>query len=184
MPGHEGIDIRAITHSPVFAVTAGDVHRVETNPASGAYGIHVRITHDHPDGPFKTIYAHFEEALVNEGDLVNAGDQIGWANNTGNSFGAHLHMVLKKVGDGSPWMNTSDIVVPTPYMVDLFPGEGWAVDVEGNFRTSPEVGNNLIRLISANNVVQALDFDGDWWKVEFQGIVGWFWNPGYKLMPL
>ncbi|KKK91417.1 hypothetical protein LCGC14_2713200, partial [marine sediment metagenome] len=67
---------------------------------------------------------------------------------------------------------------------DLFPGEGWAVDVAGNFRTSPEVANNLIRLISANSIVQALDFDGDWWKVEFQGIVGWFWNPGYKLMPL
>lgn len=184
LPGHEGIDIRAITHSPIFAAASGIVHRVETNPASGAYGVHVRITHDHPDGPFKSVYAHFQEALVSEGDQINAGQQIGWADNTGNSSGAHLHMVLKKVGDGSPWMGTSDIVDPTPYMPDLFPGDRWAVDVEGNFRTSPEVANNLIRLIPANSIVQALDFIGEWWQIEFEGIVGYYWNPGYKLMPI
>lgn len=183
LPGHEGIDIRAVGHSPIFAAAQGVVHRVAPAP-DGAYGIHVRLTHDHPDGPFKTIYAHFEQALVNEGDEVNPGDQIGWADNTGNSSGAHLHMTLKKVGDGSPWMGSSDIVDPTPYMIDLFPGDRWAVDVGGNFRTSPEVGNNLIRFIPANSLVEALDFTGEWWQIVFQNITGWFWNPGYKLMPV
>lgn len=183
LPGHEGIDFRAPNHTAVFAAAEGVVHRVASTP-DGAYGIHVRITHDHPDGPFKTVYAHLEEALITEGDLLNAGDQLGWSDNTGNSSGAHLHMVLKKVGDGSPWMGTSDIVDPTPYMVDLFPGDRWAVDVAGNFRTSPEVGNNLIRLISPNSLVQAVDFTGDWWQIIFQNITGWFWNPGYKLMSI
>lgn len=186
LPGHEGIDLRAPNHSPVFAAAAGVVHRIEIVPDSGAYGIHVRLTHNHPDGPFKTVYAHFQSdptQFVSEGDQVSAGQQIGWADNTGNSSGAHLHMTLKKVGDGSPWMNTSDIVDPTPYMVDLFPGDRWAVDIGGNFRTSPVVGNNLIRYIPANSVVEAHDFDGEWWQISFQSITGWFWNPGYKLMP-
>ena len=182
LPGHEGIDLRAVTHSPISAPAAGVVHRVAAVP-DGAYGIHVRITHDHPDGPFKTILAHLEQALVDEGDELNAGDQIGWADNTGNSSGAHLHMTLKKIGDGSPWMGASDIVDPTPYMVDLFPGDGWAVDIGGNFRTSPEVGNNLIRWIPPNSIVKAIDFVGEWWQIEFQGIVGYFWTP-YKLMSI
>lgn len=187
LPGHEGIDLRAPNHTPVFAAADGTVHRVEVNPDDGAYGIHVRITHPHPDGPFKSVYAHFQSdpaQFVSDGDHVSAGQQIGWADNTGNSSGAHLHMTLKKVGDGSPWMGVSDIVDPTPYMVDLFPGDRWAVDVGGNFRTSPEVGNNLIRFIPANSLVEALDFSGEWWQIVFQNITGWFWNPGYKLMPI
>lgn len=187
LPGHEGIDLRAPNHTPVFAAADGVVIRVEIDPDDGAYGIHVRLEHPHPDGPFKTVYAHFQTdptQFVEVGDHVNAGQQIGWADNTGNSSGAHLHMTLKKVGDGSTWMNTSDIVDPTPYMVDLFPGDRWAVDVGGNFRTSPELGNNLIRFIPPNSLVEAVDFTGEWWQIIFQNITGWFWNPGYKLMPI
>lgn len=184
LPGHEGLDFRAPNDVPIYAAATGEVIRVETDPGAGPYGIHVRIQHNHPEATLKSIYAHFRRAAVAVGDQVIAGQQIGLADNTGNSSGAHLHLTLKRVDQGSPWMNTGDIVNPTPYLPDLFPGDGWRVDVGGNFRTSPEVADNLIRYIPAGSIVKAVDFDreagGDWWKIIFEGIVGWCWVP-YKL---
>ena len=186
MAGHEGIDLRAPNDTPIFAAAAGTVIRVEkTAAAGGAYGIQVRIEHHHEGDVYKTVYAHLRNTMVNVGDAVNAGDTIGHADNTGNSSGAHLHLTLKKVGDGSNWMNLSDIVNPVPYMPDLFPGNGWRVDVGGNFRTQPTTGNNLIRYIGPNNVVVCTGaFDDDWWEIVFQGVKGWFWNPGYKMFAI
>ena len=196
LPGHEGLDFRALDGTPIFAAAEGDVTRVETDPESGPYGIHVRIQHDHPTGVFKTVYAHFRRTLVEVGDHVVAGRQIGLSDNTGNSSGAHLHITLKRVGAGSPWMNTGDIINPVPYMPDLFPEcvipgcieVGWTLDVGGNFRREPKIGNNLIRYIPAGRIVHALDVNredgGDWWNIVFESDEGWFWNPGYKLRAL
>lgn len=196
LPGHEGLDIRALNDTPIYAAAEGEVTRVETDPESGPYGIHVRVQHDHPEAFFRTIYAHFRQAQVSVGDRVSAGQQIGSADNTGNSSGAHLHIVLKRIGAGSPWMNNSDIINPVPYLPDLFPEckipgyglIGWVLDVGGNFRTSPEVANNLIRYIPAGKKVEVFDVNredgGDWWNIAFEGIKGYYWNPGYKLRAL
>lgn len=188
LPGHEGLDLRAYLGIEIYAAATGTVYLVD-NSDGGAYGIHVRIKHLHTEGTFKTVYAHFKEAKIQEGDQVVAGQLIGLSDDTGNSNGSHLHLTLKKEGDGSSWMNKGDIVNPVPYMPDLFPrctlpgytGTGWRVDVVGNFRTSPEIGNNLIRWIPAGNIIEVHDFNGDWWQVSFEDITGWFWNPGYKL---
>lgn len=199
LPGHEGLDLRAANGAEIYAAAKGQVIRVEQADA-GAYGIHVRIEHVHPDGIFKTVDAHFQRALVSVGEMVEAGQPIGLADNTGNSSGAHLHLTLKHVGRGSPWMNVGDIINPVPYISELFPvctldgytGAGWIVDVGGNFRTSPEIpanaSGNLIRWIPANRIGQATGKigggGGDWWEMNFDGTIGWFWNPGYKLRAL
>jgi len=96
LPGHDGLDITAPTGAPVFAAAAGTVYRVETDPTVSNYGIHVRIAHR--DG-WKTIYAHLQQAQVAVGDQVSGGQQIGRSNNTGNSFGSHLHFGVKKDGE-------------------------------------------------------------------------------------
>jgi len=194
LPGHEGLDLRAFIGVEVYAAAAGKVIRAETvdnNP----YGIHVRLEHKFGQETFKTVYGHFKEVKVQVDQEVNPGQLIGIADDTGNSNGSHLHFTLKHVGHGSPWMNTSDIVNPVPYIAQLFPrctiqgftGNGWRADVGGNFRSTPDVGNNLIRWIPAGATMQALDFGGDggdWWKASYEGTVGWFWNPGYKLSAL
>ena len=95
LPGHDGLDIRAPKGSKIYAVAPGRIKLVVRDPAGHNYGIHVRITH--ADG-FETIYAHLEKALVKEGNRVQAGTVIGLANDTGNSFGSHLHITLKKIG--------------------------------------------------------------------------------------
>jgi hypothetical protein len=194
LPGHEGIDLRAYLDVEIYAAAAGQVIRVESQDNNN-YGVHVRIEHVRPEGTWKSVYAHLRNAQVQVGDQVNAGQLLGLSDDTGNSNGSHLHLTLKHVGKGSPWMDTGDIVNPVPYFVDLFPrctippftGAGWRMDVGGNFRTSPVVGDNLIRWIPAGSIVEAHDFGGDggdWWQISFEGVTGWFWNPGYKLSAL
>lgn len=118
LPGHDGADIRAPHGSKVFAVADGRVFKVHTNPNSHNYGIHIRIAHQ--EG-YRTVYAHLQKSAVQVGDVVQAGQIIGRADNTGNSFGSHLHITLKKEGarQGN-W--PYNIIDPTPFLLPLM---GW-----------------------------------------------------------
>ncbi len=119
LPGHEGVDIRAPSGSKVFCVAPGRVYNIHRNPTGHNYGIHVRVQHQ--DG-FQTIYAHLEEAFVNQGETVTAGAVLGLADNTGNSFGSHLHFSLKKKGHQyKNWPH--NFIDPTPYLLPLL---SWA----------------------------------------------------------
>jgi murein DD-endopeptidase MepM/ murein hydrolase activator NlpD len=187
LKGHEGIDLRAPNGTPVYAAADGVVSRVEPID-NNAYGVHVRLKHLHGTDEYETVYGHFTVGSIRVvvGLAVARGQLIGLADDTGNSSAAHLHMTLKHRGHGSPWMAKSDIVNPTPYMVDLFPGKGWIVDVAGNLRTGPDLGASIKRLLPVNTLVDALDFGGeggDWWEVRVRatGESGYYWNPGYKL---
>ncbi len=115
LPGHDGLDIRAPKGSKVFAVAPGRVKLVVRDPGDHNYGIHIRITH--ADG-YETIYAHLEKALVKEGNRVEAGTLIGLADDTGNSFGSHLHLTLKRKGTTiRNW--PGNIIDPTPFLLPL-----------------------------------------------------------------
>ena len=43
---------------------------------------------------YRSIYAHLGVATVEKGDVVQAGDQIGWEGASGNATGCHLHYAL------------------------------------------------------------------------------------------
>jgi hypothetical protein len=115
LPGHEGVDIRALYHTPIYAAAPGRVYLVYEGGLYHAYGIHVRIRHT---GGYKTIYAHLAQALVEVGDEVEAGQVIGWADSTGNSTASHLHLTLKKEGATAAGQTRfpDDIIDPTPYL--------------------------------------------------------------------
>src|SRR3989304_2176205 len=53
LKGHEGIDIRAVTGAQIVAAAEGIISPGPAVGAGGAYGIHVRINPDHPDGEFE-----------------------------------------------------------------------------------------------------------------------------------
>ncbi len=122
MPGHEGVDIRALLNTKVFACADGQVYRVENNPKAHAYGIHVRIRHR--DG-YRTIYGHLAKTLVKEGEPVTGAQVIGLADATGASVGHHLHLSLKK--DQATELGQTnypqDIIDPTPFLV--WPEPAW-----------------------------------------------------------
>ncbi|MCA9920790.1 MAG: M23 family metallopeptidase [Anaerolineales bacterium] len=171
LPGHEGIDIMAPTGSKVFAVAPGRISMVRTNPEGHNYGIHVRI--DHVDN-YQTIYAHLKQARVHVGQQVQAGDLLGLANDTGNSFGSHLHLTLKKKNETyKNW--PFNIFDPTPYLLPLLgfqkPAgpytDGWAytagITLVGelaqansggiNLRKSPSVYGQLIDLVPGGTIM-------------------------------
>ena len=116
LPGHEGLDIRARKGTHIYCCAPGEVYRVHLDPRSHPYGIHVRVRHK--DG-YKSVYAHLDQALVQEGQVVEAGELIAWADSTGASTASHLHLTLKR--DGATKRGETDypkdILDPTPYIV-------------------------------------------------------------------
>ncbi|MBK8984844.1 MAG: M23 family metallopeptidase [Chloroflexi bacterium] len=163
LPGHEGIDIMAPSGSKVFAVAPGTVKMVRTNPDGHNYGRHLRIAHQ--DG-YETIYAHLESVNVSVGQVVEAGSLIGRADNTGNSFGSHLHLTLKREGETQGnW--PGNIIDPTPFLLPLLgfvrPAgpytTGWAyadgLTLVGDLAQANYGGINLRRTPSVNG--EAID---------------------------
>lgn len=98
--GHLGIDIAAGEGAPVYAADAGVVVRA-SGGYNGGYGNVVMI--DHGNG-FATLYGHLSQINVTACQGVGAGTVIGYAGNTGNSFGAHLHFEVRQGGGFiNPW---------------------------------------------------------------------------------
>jgi murein DD-endopeptidase MepM/ murein hydrolase activator NlpD len=120
LPGHEGVDIEAPLGSNVYAVADGEVYRVLTDPSGHTYGIAVYIRHANG---YRTVYAQLQEALVEVGDTVVAGELIALSNNTGNSFGSHLHFGLYLDGATEAGRTNFplDIMDPTPFLWHLAP---------------------------------------------------------------
>jgi murein DD-endopeptidase MepM/ murein hydrolase activator NlpD len=86
---HSGVDIAAPKGTPVLAAAAGTVRSSEW---STGYGNMVII--DHEDG-FSTCYGHMMEIMVEAGQVVEAGEQIGTVGATGMATGPHLHFELR-----------------------------------------------------------------------------------------
>lgn len=91
---HGGIDVVGDDCKTVYAVTKGKVDSIQywdgkTKTGSQSYGNLVRILGS--DGIY-VYYAHLEQIRVEKGQTINCGDVIGIMGNTGNSYGAHLHI--------------------------------------------------------------------------------------------
>ncbi len=82
---HTGTDVGAMQGAPIWAAQSGTVVLAEYN---GGYGNCVIINHGNG---VKTLYGHMSAILVNQGDRVSSGSQIGRVGSTGNSTGPHLH---------------------------------------------------------------------------------------------
>mgnify|MGYP000867558287 CR=1 FL=1 len=89
---HAGLDIDGHTGDPIVAAAGG---RVKFSGWQGGYGFLVVIE----DGDTEYYYAHASELLVNEGDVVAAGDTIALVGSTGNSTGSHLHFEVRVDGE-------------------------------------------------------------------------------------
>lgn len=117
LPGHEGIDLFAPLGSDIVACADGIVKlgamALLDYPQGPAYGNQVRITH--ADG-YETIYAHLNDIVVTVGQRVKSGDLLGHADNTGNSFGNHLHLTVKHIGSQTPGYPVG-IIDPEPLLI-------------------------------------------------------------------
>ncbi|MDG4828556.1 M23 family metallopeptidase [Solwaraspora sp. WMMD1047] len=103
---HAGIDLAAPEGTAYRAIHSGTVTKAGW---FGGYGYCVII--QHPDGT-ESVYGHSSNLLVQEGQQVKAGDEIGWVGNTGHSYGPHLHLEVHVNGeptDPIPWLRTKGV---------------------------------------------------------------------------
>lgn len=87
---HNGVDLAAVTGTPIFASKSGVVTTACIGWGNG-YGNHVVINHG--DG-YSTLYAHQPSLSVSVGDYVTQGQTIGYVGSTGYSTGPHLHFTI------------------------------------------------------------------------------------------
>jgi len=90
---HYGVDLELDTGDSVFSVFDGIVRIVKFD--YGGYGNYIVIRHFNG---LETIYGHLNKQLVQVGELVRAGDLIGWGGSTGRSSGPHLHFEIRYQG--------------------------------------------------------------------------------------
>lgn len=91
---HMGLDIRIRIGDTIRAAFDGKV-RISRYERRG-YGHYLVIRH--PNG-LETVYGHLSKKLVEEDDIVHAGDPIALGGNTGRSTGPHLHFETRILGN-------------------------------------------------------------------------------------
>jgi murein DD-endopeptidase MepM/ murein hydrolase activator NlpD len=121
-PSHDGVDLGAARGTPIRAASAGRVVIVrcdlvgpgscdhDGSPETLGCGWNVGI--DHVGGIY-TLYCHMgHRPVVNVGDLVVAGQILGFVGDSGHSSAPHLHFEVHLNG-GQDWGSAID---PIPFM--------------------------------------------------------------------
>lgn len=90
---HAGVDIGAAEGTPVYSISDGKVVYAEYG-WNGGYGNKIVVQHYINGQNYTSLYGHLSAINVNVGDIVSKDSVIGFVGNTGNSYGAHLHLNL------------------------------------------------------------------------------------------
>ncbi len=104
---HPGVDIRVPEGTPVRAIMNGIVSSVRDD--GNGFGKLIVIRHPNtpdPKDPKATVtvfsaYAHLSAQVVEEGDIVHLGQEIGLSGRTGDASGPHLHFQIDSAT--APW---------------------------------------------------------------------------------
>lgn len=94
---HNGIDFTAASGSSVYSILDGTVIDVYTNLLEGSV-----VVVEHADGVVSTYGSLDEQVLVEVGDSVNRGQELGTISTTASAesdAGAHLHFSLTSDGE-------------------------------------------------------------------------------------
>lgn len=91
---HYGTDLELDTGDSIFAAFDGIV-RVRHYDRRG-YGNHIVVRHYNG---LETLYGHLSKSEVEIGQLVKAGDFLGFGGSTGRSSGPHLHYEVRYQGN-------------------------------------------------------------------------------------
>ena len=90
---HNGLDLKVNIGDTIVAAFDGKVRIVKYERRG--YGKYVVIRHDNG---LETVYGHLSKQLVEENQLVKAGEVIGLGGNTRRSTGSHLHFETRFLG--------------------------------------------------------------------------------------
>ena len=128
---HWGVDLTGFNGSYnvlawIVAHSAGTVVDVRTNCTGyedNSYGNYVLLKH--ANGMY-TLYAHlaYGQVVVSAGQSVAKGQRLGYMDNSGTSFGGHLHFEIREANGYQ--------IDPEPYLNKDLPGLGGWVKKIGN----------------------------------------------------
>lgn len=166
--GHNGIDLHAFHGQPVYASHDGVAfYQTDSNQGHGVV-ILTNQPYDYIGGLsfFKTLYWHFADPsatypqLIQNGDKVVRGQQIGWADNTGLSSGDHVHFGLKPITNGkspkygdAPDVNIGNWVNQEPdngYLGAIDPTPYWDGTYAGDKPTTVSYEEALVNVMKTN----------------------------------
>ena len=167
---HMGIDIGVVSGqpgSPIYAAYEGIV--VESGYSDqGGYGRRVVIEHE--DGQYKTLYAHLQKVMVNAGNRVETGQQIGTMGGNiedkdrGASGGTHLHfeVILRDPAPGSIRTSRGYCVDPIPYLMQrYYPAPINAIQITSlkglRVRSKPTVTSESIHNLYLKDTVNVME---------------------------
>jgi murein DD-endopeptidase MepM/ murein hydrolase activator NlpD len=112
---HKGMDFAREDHSAGNILAAGDGKVTRCGPGKG-WGNVIFIEHKDANGKLvaTTVYGHWAEAYVKEGQIVAMGQKIALEGNVGIGSGKHLHFEMHKGKFGNP-------TDPAPYLNGSIP---------------------------------------------------------------
>jgi murein DD-endopeptidase MepM/ murein hydrolase activator NlpD len=107
---HKGMDFARVDHSAGNILAAGDGTVVRCGTGKG-WGNVIFIEHKDASGKIvaTTVYGHWAESYVKEGQIVAMGQKIALEGNVGIGSGKHLHFEMHKGKFGNP-------TDPAPYL--------------------------------------------------------------------
>lgn len=170
---HEGIDMFAAKRTPVVAAADGRVTRVNENNLGG------KVVWMRPDNKNYTLYyAHLDEQLVTDGQVVKVGDTLGLMGNTGNARNTAPHLHFGIYGNGGaidplPFVNP-DIKTP-PAITAAAVNIGKYLRAEGRqAKFYPGLNEQPVTL-PQDALLQVSAAAADWYKVSLpdgrQGLI-------------
>ena len=99
---HYGTDIKLQRGDTIVAAFDGKIRVMDYEKRGYGYYLVVR----HPNG-LETVYAHLSKYLVDQDQVVKAGEPIALGGNTGRSTGPHLHLEFRFLGQA---IDPADII--------------------------------------------------------------------------
>ena len=155
---HWGVDLTGFNGSYntleyITAHSAGTVVDLRTNCTgfeNNSYGNYVLLKHD--NGMY-TMYAHlaYGHVSVSYGQRVSKGQVLGYMDNTGTSYGGHLHFEVRQ--------SNGYKIDPEPYLNKDLPGLGsWVKLINGTWYYTKNGNIDY----SYNGIAQN---ENGWWKI-------------------
>lgn len=166
---HKGVDIFAERGTPVVAVRSGAARADNNNLGGKVVWLYNAMESK------SYYYAHLDSQRV-KGNLVKAGDTLGFVGNTGNAkyTPPHLHFGIYKSGRGAvdplPFIDNVKKTFPSIKTDTQWVGlPALVISNSANLRSTPSTKNNqAIASLQKNTAVFILSATSDWFLVQLE----------------
>ncbi|TCD00765.1 hypothetical protein EZ449_19910 [Pedobacter frigidisoli] len=163
---HEGIDIFGTFRSPVLSIAEGTITRVNENNLGG------KVVWLRPKGKDYTVYyAHLDEQIATEGQVVKIGDTVGLMGNTGNAktTPTHLHFGIYTAGGAINPLPFIDPISKLPVNIGV-PisnlNKTLRTSMQVKLLSAPQNRANVLANLEAGTIINVNSATGNYYRAE------------------